>query len=99
MTIAGNSCPGRCATLLNYYGVGKDIMPYICELPTSLKLGMHLPGSHIPIVPGDRLVSEQPDYVVLNAWHYAQPIAKRLRQEGVRSKLVVALPDFAVLDV
>jgi hypothetical protein len=73
-------------------------MPYICELPTSLKLGLHLPGSHIPIVPGDRLVAEQPDYVLLNAWHYAKPIARRLRQEGVRSKLIVALPDFTVLD-
>lgn len=98
LTIAGNSCPGRCATLLNYYGVGKAIMPYICELPTSLKLGLHLPGSHIPIVPGDRLVAEQPDYVLLNAWHYAKPITRRLRQEGVRSKIIVALPDFTVLD-
>jgi len=97
-TIAGNSCPGRCATLLNYYGVTKELMPYICELPASLKLGLHLPGSHIPIVTGDRLVDEQPDYVVLNAWHYAEPITRRLRQEGVRSKLIVALPDFAVLD-
>jgi hypothetical protein len=98
-TIAGNSCPGRCATLLNYYGVRQELMPYICELPTSLKLGLHLPGSHIPIVSGDRLVREQPDYVVLNAWHYAGPIAKRLRSEGVASELIVALPDFAVLDV
>src|ERR1044072_3969792 len=95
--IAGNSCPGRCATLLNYYGVRKELMPYICELPRSLKLGLYLPGSHIPIVTGDRLISEQPDYIVLNAWHYAEPIAKRLRAEGVRSKFVVALPDFAVL--
>lgn len=97
-TIAGNSCPGRCATLLNYYGVRRELMPYICELPTSLKLGLHLPGSHIPIVSGARLVKEQPDYVVLNAWHYAGPIARRLRSEGVKSKLIAALPDFVVLD-
>lgn len=98
-SIAGNSCPGRCSTLLNYYGVTKELMPYICELPTSLKLGLHLPGAHIPVVQGTRLVEEQPDYVVLNAWHYAEPIIKRLRSEGVKSKLVMPLPEFTILDV
>jgi len=98
-TIAGNSCPGRAATLLNYYGVTKDLMPYICELPTSLKMGLYQPGTHIPVVQGTRLVEEQPDYVVLNAWHYAEPIIKRLRSEGVKSKLVMPLPEFEILDV
>jgi len=97
-TIAGVSCPGRCATLLNYYGVTAELMPYICELPGSLKLGLYLPGTYIPIVTGERLVNEQPDYAVLNAWHYARPIAKRLRAEGVKSKLIVSLPEFAELD-
>ena len=31
-------------------------------------------------------------------YEYAEPIIKRLRSEGVKSKLVVALPDFAVLE-
>ena len=97
-TIVGNSCPGRASTLLNFYGFTPDIMPYIGELPTSLKLGMYLPGKHIPIVNNERIRREQPDYLVLLSWHYQEPIVKRLRQEGVKSKLIVPLPEFQVLD-
>jgi hypothetical protein len=99
ISFVGNSCPGRCSTLLNYYGMNKDLMPYIAEQPTSLKLGLHLPGKHIPVVDNQRLIDEQPDYVVLLAWHYAEPIAQQLRARGLKSKFVAPMPDFAVLDV
>jgi hypothetical protein len=95
----GNSCPGRCSTLLNFTGIGKDLMAYIAEQPTSLKLGLHLPGKHIPVVNNELLFREQPDYVVLLAWHYAGPIAKLLRERGLRSKLVTPLPEVCVMDV
>lgn len=97
LSFVGNSCPGRCSTLLNYVGIDSTLMPYICEQPTSLKLGLHLPGKHIPVVPNDRLFEEQPDYVVLLAWHYAEPIAQQLRQRGLKSKLVVPLPELRIL--
>jgi len=97
-TIVGNSSPGRASTLLNFYGFTPDIMPYIGELSTSLKLGLFLPGKHIPIVNNERIRKDQPDYLILLAWHYTEPIVKRLREEGVKSKLVVPLPEFQVLD-
>lgn len=96
--LVANSCPGRSSTLLNYYGVDVHLMPYICELPTSLKLGKYLPGKHIPIVDNRRLFAEQPAYVVLLAWHYADFMVKSLRQQGLRSKFVVPLPELTVLD-
>jgi 2-polyprenyl-3-methyl-5-hydroxy-6-metoxy-1,4-benzoquinol methylase len=98
LTLVGNSCPGRCVTLLNYYGVDKDLMPYIGEQPTSLKLGMFLPGKHIPVVDNRRLIEDQPDFVVLLAWHYTDPIRAELRGRGLTSKLVTPLPQFGVLD-
>jgi hypothetical protein len=96
--LVGNSCPGRGATLLNFYGVTPEMMPYIGELPTSLKLGRYLPGKHIPIVNNRRIVEEQPEYLVLLAWHYTEPIIQRLRSEGVRSTLVTPLPEFTILN-
>lgn len=95
----GNSCPGRGSTLVNYTGLTPDLMPYICEQPTSLKLGKHLPGKHIPIVENSRLLDDQPDLILLLAWHYADAIAKELRARGVRAKLLVPLPAVRVLDV
>jgi hypothetical protein len=96
--LVGNSCPGRASTLLNFYGVTPDLMPYIGELPTSLKLGRYLPGKHIPIVKNSRIVEEQPDYLVLLSWHYMEPIVQRVRSEGIKSTLLTALPEFAILD-
>lgn len=95
----GNSCPGRCSTLLNYYGMTRDLMPYLAEQPTSLKLGMYLPGKHIPVVNNQLLIDEQPDYVVLMAWHYAKPITEQLRARGLKSKFVMPLPDMQILGV
>lgn len=97
-SIAGNSCPGRASTLLNFYGVNRDQMPYIGELPKSLKLGKYLPGKHIPIVDNRKIVDEQPDYLVLLAWHFTDAIARRVRSEGVTAQLVVPLPEFAILE-
>jgi hypothetical protein len=77
----------------------RDQMPYIAEQPTSLKLGMYLPGKHIPVVNNQRLIDEQPDYVVLLAWHYAVPIVEQLRARGLKSKFVTPLPEFRILDI
>ncbi len=95
--IVGNSCPGRCSTLLNYYAVDSELIPYLAEQPTSLKLGMYLPGKHIPIVNNQILFEEQPDYVVLLAWHYAKPIAEQLKARGLKSDFVIPLPDFKIV--
>jgi C-methyltransferase C-terminal domain/Putative zinc binding domain/Methyltransferase domain len=97
-SFVGNSCPGRASTLLNYCGIDRSLMPYICEQPTSLKLGLHLPGKHIPVVNNQRLIDEQPDYVVLLAWHYGEAIAAQLRARGLRSRLVMPLPELQIID-
>ena len=97
-TIVANSCPGRSVTLLNYYGVDTDLIPYIAEQPTSLKLGMFLPGKHIPIVNNEILIKEQPDYVILLAWHYAESIMEQLKTRGLKSNFVIPLPDLKVVE-
>lgn len=95
--VVGKSCPARSSTLLNYYGVDRELLPYLAEQSTSLKLGLYLPGKHIPVVDEKILFKEQPDYVVLLAWHYAKAITKRLKSEGLKSDFVVPLPDLKII--
>jgi len=95
----GNSCPGRANTLLHYCDIGTGLMPYIAEQPASLKKGLYSPGKHIPVVDNSILFEQQPDYVVLLAWHYAGPISADLRRRGLKSKLIQPLPQCSVLDV
>ncbi len=96
--VPGIGCPGRASTLLNYAGVDADVMPYIAEQSTSLKLGLALPGMHIPVVDEQRLFDEQPAYALMLSWHYAEPIIAALRDRGLRSSIIVPLPELRVLD-
>lgn len=96
--VVGIGCPGRSSTLLNYTGIDTDMMPYIAEQSTSLKLGLFLPGRHLPIVDEKQMFDEQPEYAVMLSWHYAEPIIKKLRQKGLKSKIILPLPDVQVVD-
>jgi SAM-dependent methyltransferase len=99
LRFVGNSFPGRANTLLHYCDIGNRLMPYIAEQPTSLKKGLFSPGKHIPVVDNEILFREQPDYVVLLAWHYSEPIAADLRRRGLKSKLIIPLPQCKILEV
>lgn len=92
-SVAGIGCPGRASTLLNYCGIDPELMPYIAEQSTSLKLGLYLPGTHIPVVDEQVLFDDPPDYAVMLSWHYADPIVAKLRQRGLRSEVLIPLPE------
>lgn len=96
--VVGIGSPGRAATLLTYCNIDTDEMPYIAEQSTSLKLGLFMPGTHIPIIDEKVLFEEQPEYAVVLSWHYWEPIVKKLREKGLQSKIVIPLPDVKVLD-
>jgi len=97
-TVVGVGCPGRCVTLLAYCGITPDLLPYIAEQSTSLKLGMFTPSTHIPIRDEAIMLENQPDYALILSWHYADPIIRALRQKGLRSKIIVPLPELRVVD-
>lgn len=96
--VVGVGCPGRASTLLNYCRIDPDLIPYIAEQSTSLKLGLHVPGVHIPVVDERIMFEEQPEYVLMLSWHYSEPIRQKLRQRGLRSKFILPLPRVQVLD-
>jgi hypothetical protein len=96
-SVVGIGCPGRCVTMLNYCGVTPDLMPYIAEQSTSLKLGLFTPSTHIPVVDEERMLREQPDYAVVLSWHYADSIVRSLKEKGLKSKIVIPLPALRIL--
>ncbi|MFA6095221.1 MAG: class I SAM-dependent methyltransferase [Candidatus Paceibacterota bacterium] len=95
--IVGYGAPGKGNTLLNYYGIGPDILDFITDT-TPQKQGTYTPGMHIPVVHPDRLKSEQPDYILLLSWNYADAILakeKALRDQGV--KFIVPVPEMKIV--
>ncbi|MBZ8134243.1 class I SAM-dependent methyltransferase [Afifella sp. IM 167] len=96
--VPGIGCPGRASTLISYCGLDAQAVPYIAEQSTSLKLGLHLPGKHIPIVDEARLLEEQPPKALMLSWHYWRPIVRNMRRKGLKSQIIVPLPDVTVAE-
>jgi SAM-dependent methyltransferase len=94
--VAGYGAPGKSATLLNYCGIGKDLIEYTVDR-SPYKQGRFLPGSHIPIYHPDRIRETKPDYVVILPWNLKDEIMEQLkfiREWGGR--FVVPIPKVAV---
>lgn len=94
----GIGCPGRSSTLLNYCSVDPELMPYIAEQANCLKVGLFLPGKHIPIVDEKIMFDEGPEYGVMLSWHYAGPIMATLRRKGFGGKFILPLPEVRVVE-
>ena len=95
-SVAAYGAPGKSATLLQFCGVGKDLIPYTVDRSPH-KQGRFLPGSHIPIYHPDRIAETKPDYVVILPWNLKDEIMQQLqfvRKWGGR--FVVPIPELAV---
>ena len=95
--IAAISAPSRASTMVNYVGLDEGIIDYCCEIQGSLKIGMYMPGTRIPIVDEARLFEDQPECAVIFSWHIAEELAPKLRDKGFRGALVTPLPEPRVL--
>jgi len=90
--VAAYGAAAKGNTLLNYAGIKRDLLPYVCDAAPS-KQGKFLPGSHIPVVPPETLRQLRPDFVLVLPWNIADEV---LAQQGfVRDwggRFVVAIP-------
>lgn len=83
-------------TLLNYAGVKADLIPFVCDAAKA-KQGRFMPGSHIPILPPERLAQAKPDYVLILPWNIASEVRLQnalLERNGAR--FVTAVPELAI---
>ena len=76
--IVGYGAPAKATTLMFHFGLGRDVLDYIID-DSPLKQGLYSPGHHIPIVPSSYLYddSHKPDYVLILAWNFANPIISK----------------------
>ncbi len=74
--LAGYGAPAKGNTLLNYFGIGPDLLEYATEALPS-KIGSYTPGMHIPVVGIHEARKHPPDYYVLLAWNYKNVILEK----------------------
>ena len=95
-SVVAYGAPAKGNTLLNYCGIGTDLIEYTADLNPH-KQGQYLPGSHLPIRPPDAIAQTRPDLVFILPWNLREEIMEQLsfiREWGGR--FAVRSPKLAV---
>lgn len=94
--IAGFGAPAKATTLMYHFGLGPDTIEFIVD-DSPWKQGLLSPGLHIPVVSADAIYDRRPDYMVLLAWNFAEPIIqKHARYVAEGGHFIVPLPKLEV---
>jgi SAM-dependent methyltransferase len=96
-TVGGYGAPAKTTVLLNYCGIGKDLLPYTVDtLP--FKQGKYIPGVGIPIFHEDHIFADMPDYVLLFPWNLRTEIEGKIgdRIRTWNGKFVTAIPSLEI---
>lgn len=97
-SVAGYGAPAKGNTLLNYCGIGPELLPYTVDLSPH-KQGRYLPGVQIPIHPPQRIFETKPDYVLILPWNLKDEISRQMAAIGDwGGRFAVAIPTPTVLD-
>lgn len=96
-TIAGYGAAAKGNTLLNYSGIKKDLIDFVCDAAIA-KQNKFMPGSHIPIMSPDFLMSHQPDWIIIFPWNISSEILIQLQKKLEHSKFVILIPEFKILN-
>lgn len=95
-TIAGYGAPAKATTLLFHFNLG-NVLDFIVD-DSPLKQGLFSPGYHIPVLPPQAIYDRRPDYLLILAWNFAEPIMKNhkkfLDQGG---HFIIPLPQIQVV--
>lgn len=95
-TVAGYGASTTVTTLMWHFDLTQKLEFLVDDNP--LKHGLFAPKCHLPVLPSDEVYSRRPDYVVILAWNFAEPIMKRHQRyiaEG--GTFVIPLPELRVV--
>lgn len=91
--LAGYGAPAKGSTLLNYCGIGPDLLDFLADRNT-LKQGRFSPGTRIPVVAPDAIGESRPDYLLILAWNFGEEIMEQ--QAAFRAgggKFILPIPE------
>ena len=95
-SVAAYGAAAKGNTLLNYAGIGPDLIPY-CVDKNPAKQNTLLPGSHIPVRPVEALREAPPDYVVILPWNIRDEVIGQMADLAARgTRFVTAVPEIRI---
>jgi len=96
-TIAAYGAPAKATTLMHHYCIDSSIIDYIVD-DNKLKQGTLTPGLHIPVKDPSYLYVDNPDFIIVLAWNFADSIIKNhAKMLDLGTKFIVPLPVIKVI--
>ncbi len=95
-SVVGYGAAAKGNTFLNYCGIGPGYISAVADRSPH-KQGTLLPGSRIPVVSPETILSMKPDFVFILPWNIKDEVAKQL--SAVRAwggRFVTAIPELAI---
>lgn len=92
--IVGYGAPAKATTLMYAFGIGASELEYIVDDDAVMKQGRLMPGTHVPILPPAKLYQDKPDFCLILAWNFAEPIMEahsRFTAQGGR--FIIPVPE------
>jgi SAM-dependent methyltransferase len=95
--IAAYGAAAKGSTLINYMGIGREIIDFVVDR-NPYKHGKYMPGMHLPIFGIEKLLKENPNYVLLLAWNFAEEIIEQQQAYKKRGgKFILPIPELKVI--
>jgi len=96
--IAAYGAPAKGNTLLNYCGIGRDLLEFTVDRSPH-KQGMFLPGSHLPILPPGELLARKPNYALILPWNIADEIIRQQSEYLLAGgRFITPIPEPRILE-
>ena len=96
-SIAAYAAAAKGATLINFIDIGPDLIDFVVDRNVH-KQGKYMPGQRLPIRPTEALLAEQPDYVLMLAWNFADEILTQQAEYRARGgKFIIPVPSPTII--
>lgn len=93
----GYGAPGKGNTLLNYCGIGTDLIDFTVDR-NPYKHGRYTPGMHIPVRPVEALDQAKPDYILILPWNLKHEIMQQMAHVADwGGKFVISIPELCIV--
>jgi SAM-dependent methyltransferase len=90
--IVGYGAAAKGTIMLNYVGIGQETLDFVADRNTH-KQGRYIPGVRLPIASPERVLAEQPDYVLILPWNFKDEImAQQAEYRRRGGKFIVPVP-------